>query len=142
MEDWIAGWEDANPDQIASAYAEDAVVEVVPFGTTVRSPDAIRDYFNAYFGAFEAPTARITKVLATIDQAAAEWTFQGQYTGQLPGLPPGDGQPVSIRGVNIMEVRDDAITVERVYTDLSTFLGQLGVDGVVPGTPPAATPAG
>lgn len=137
---WVSGWEAGDADQIASAYGEGAVVEVVPFGTTVRGQDAIRQYYTAYFGAFEAPDSRITAIFATSDRAAVEWTFHGQYTGQLPGLPPGDGQPVSVRGVNIMELGDGAITVERIYTDLAGLLGQLGLDLSLPGTPAAATP--
>ena len=140
LQEWRAGWESANPDQIAAAYAEDAVVEVMPFTITLTGQQAIRDYFTAYFGAFTEPSPRITLVFATPDHAAAEWTFQGQYSGQLQGLPPGAGQPVSIRGANIMALRGDQIVDEHIYTDLAAILGQLGLIPPPSGTPAGATP--
>ncbi len=139
LKDWAAGWDSANPEQIASAYAEDATVEVVPFNITLPGRQAILDYFTAYFDAFTQSVPRITLVFATTDQAAAEWTFQGQYTGQLQGLPPGAGQPVSFRGANIMTLRGDQIVEEHIYTDLAMFLAQLGMLPGVSGTP-VATP--
>jgi steroid delta-isomerase-like uncharacterized protein len=140
LQEWVAGWESANPDQLVSAYAGDAVVEVVPFNITLPGRQAILDYFTAYFGAFAEPNPRITLVFATAEQAAAEWMFQGQYTGQLQGLPPGEGQPVTIRGANIMTLRDDQIMEEHIYTDLAAILGQLGLLPMFPGTPASATP--
>ncbi len=142
LEIWVSGWEAADPTQLAQAYAEDAVVEVVPFNTTLPGQGAIQQYFTAYFGAFADPNPTITLVFATEEHAAAEWTFEGQYTGQLPGLPPGEGQPVSVRGANIMTLRDGAIVEERIYTDLAGLLGQLGLGAAAPGTPASATPAG
>jgi steroid delta-isomerase-like uncharacterized protein len=140
LQEWNAGWESTNPEQIAAAYAEDAVVEVVPFNITLPGRQAILDYFTAYFDAFTEPNPRFTLAFATTDNAAAEWTFQGQYTGQLQGLPLGEGQPVSIRGVNILTLRDDQIVEEHIYTDLAAILGQLGLLPAAPGTPAVATP--
>jgi steroid delta-isomerase-like uncharacterized protein len=140
LEDWVAGWERADPDQLVSAYAEDAVVEVVPFNITLPGRETILDYFTAYFSAFAEPNPRITLIFSTADQAAAEWTFEGQYTGQLQGLPPGEGQQVSIRGANVMTLRDDQIVEEHIYTDLGAILGQLGLLPEPPGTPASATP--
>lgn len=75
---WVSGWEAGDADQIASAYGEGAVVEVVPFGTAVRGQDAIQQYYTAYFRAFEALDSRITAIFATPDRSAVEWTFHGQ----------------------------------------------------------------
>jgi hypothetical protein len=84
------------------------------------------------------PSPRFTLAFATTDNAAAEWTFQGQYTGQLQGLPLGEGQPVSIRGVNVLTLlRDDQIVEEHIYMDLAAILGQLGLLPAAPGTPAA-----
>jgi steroid delta-isomerase-like uncharacterized protein len=122
LEIWVSGWEAADPDQLAQAYAEDAMVEVVPFNTTLPGQGAIQQYFTAYFGAFAEPDPKITLVFATEEHAAAEWTFEGQYTGQLPGLPPGEGRSVSVRGANIMTLHDGAIVEEHIYTDLAGCL--------------------
>ena len=55
LQEWVAGWEAADPDRIAGAYAEDAVVEVVPFATTLPGRDAIRLYYVAYWGVTPSP---------------------------------------------------------------------------------------
>lgn len=140
LQDWAAGWDSVDPGQISSAYAEDAVLEVVPFNLTLPGRQTIQDYFTAYFGAFAEPNPGINLIFATADQAAAEWTFQGQYTGQLRDLPTGQGQHIDIRGANIMVLRDDQIVEERIYTDLAAVLGQLGLLPPLPATPAGATP--
>ena len=144
LQDWVAGWEAADADRIAGSYAEDALVEVVAFNITLRGLDEIRGFFTAYFAAFAEPNPTITAVFATADRAAAEWSFEGQYTGQLVGLPPGTGQPVSVRGANVMTLTGDRIAEERIYNDLAGILVQLGIAAApgAAGTPAAATPEG
>lgn len=143
LQGWVEGWQNIDPAQIASAYAEGAVVEIVPFGTVLVGPNEIEEYFTEYFAAFRAPAATITTAFATEDRAGAEWIFQGQYTGQLPGLPPGEGQPVSAQGASIMVLAEGQIVEERIYSDLAGLLSQIGFGPLVPdGTPSVATPAG
>lgn len=143
LEAWAAGWEAQDPAQIASAYAEDAVVRVMAFGTVLEGVAAIEEYFTAYFGAFEASTATIITVFATEEQGGAEWLFEGQYTGHLPDLPAGEGQPVVVRGASILTLDDGQIVQENIYTDLAGLLAQIGVvELTLPGVSPPATPAG
>ncbi|CAA9537639.1 MAG: hypothetical protein AVDCRST_MAG73-1573 [uncultured Thermomicrobiales bacterium] len=139
LQDWVTGWETADTDRLASTYAEDAVVEVVPLATTLPGREAIRQYYASYFAAFTESIPRITTVFATAERAAAEWSFQGRYTGQFPGFPPGEGQPISVRGANIITLRDGQITAEHQYFDVAGLLAQLGIGASVPGTPAAST---
>lgn len=64
---------------------------------------------------------------ATADRIVWEWTFHGTYTGEFPGLPPGEGQPVSVSGVTIFELRDGLIAREVFYDDFFAFLEQLAL---------------
>lgn len=134
LEAWVTGWEAQDPAQIVSVYTEEAIVEVVPFGIVLNGVAAIEEYFTSYFGAFDASTATINTVFATADHAGAEWTFFGEYTGALPGLPAGEGQPITARGANIMNLEDGRVAAERIYTDVAGLLIQIG--------PAAATPVG
>lgn len=143
LEAWAAGWEAQDPAQIASAYAEDAAVWVVPFDTVLEGVAAIEDYFTTYFGAFAEATATIGTVFATEEQGAAEWFFEGRYIGQLAGLPMGEGQPVAVRGANILTLDNGRIVQEAIYTDLAALLVQIGViESTVPGVEAPATPVG
>ncbi len=91
---------------------------------------------EALFAAFSDATARMPSVLVAGDRAAAEWTFEGRYTGQIPGLPPGTGQPVSFRGVSVLELAGGAIQRNTRYFDLFGLLVQTGA------IPPAVAPGG
>jgi hypothetical protein len=54
--------------------------------------------------------------------AAIEYVVTGTYTGQFPGLPPGGGQPFTIRAVSILELDRSTIRAEREYYDVYAFL--------------------
>ena len=132
--EWVAGWEALDAGRNVAPYAEDGVLVAVPTAETVRGREAIRANIEALFAAFSDATARMPSVLVAGDRAAAEWTFEGRYTGQIPGLPPGTGQPVSFRGVSVLELAGGAIQRNTRYFDLFGLLMQTGA------IPPAAAP--
>ena len=72
------------------------------------------------------------------DQGAVEWVLIGTYEGQLPGLPPGAGQALSVPGASVFEFQDGKIVRETLYFDLYSLLIQTGA---VPPPGAAATPA-
>jgi steroid delta-isomerase-like uncharacterized protein len=133
---FIAAQEARDLDRLLALHAEDAVVEEVPTGVVYAGRDAIRGYFETFYAAFPDATMHYTNAFAAEAWAGAEWTFSGTYTGQLPDLPPGAGQPLTIRGVDIVAFAGDRVRGGRVYYDLYGFLVQLGV---LP-PPAAATP--
>ncbi len=142
LQEYVAAWEALDADGIAAAYAEDAVAETVPTGTRLEGRDAIRASLSGLFAVFEDLSVEVVSVFATGSCAAAEWQFTGHYTGQLPGFPPGAGQPVTVCGAEILELADGQIQSEREYYDVYGILVQLGV--VPPagaGTPVASPPA-
>jgi steroid delta-isomerase-like uncharacterized protein len=136
LQEFIAAQEARDLNRLLALHAEDAVVEEVPTGIVYEGRDAIRGYFETFYAAFPDATMRYANVFASDAWAGAEWTFSGTYTGQLPDLPPGDGQPLTIRGVDIIAFAGDQVQGGRVYYDLYGFLVQLGV---LP-PPTAATP--
>ena len=132
--EWVAGWEALDAERHVAPYAEDAILVAVPTGETIHGREAIRANIAGLFAAFSGATARMPSVLVAGDRAAVEWTFEGRYTGQLPGLPPGTGEPVSFRGVSIIELADGSIQRTTRYFDLFGLLVQTGA------IPPAAVP--
>lgn len=125
LDTWIAGWEAGDPAQMASAYAEAAVVEVVPQQQLLSGRAAIEEYYASYFAAFVIGSANVDTAFATEDNAGVEWTFFGEYTGEVAPLPPGTGQLVTIRGANIMTLENGQIVAERVYPDIAGALRQV-----------------
>lgn len=62
------------------------------------------------------------------DRVAWEWTYSGTYTGQFPGAPAGEGQPVVLHGVSVMELNEEGLIVrETLYFDNLLFFTQIGV---------------
>jgi steroid delta-isomerase-like uncharacterized protein len=136
LQAFIAAQEARDLDRLLALHAEDAAVEEVPTGIVYEGREAIREYFEGFYAAFPDATMHYTNALASDAWAAAEWTFSGTYTGQLPDLPPGEGQPLTVRGVDIIVLAGDQVRGGRVYYDLYGFLVQLGI---LP-PPAAATP--
>ena len=140
LQEWFAGWEALDPDRIVTAYAEDGSREDVPTNTTQTGRDAIRAYLAATFGALTNGSSQFVSVVAAGDWVAVEWVLSGTYTGQAPGLPPGTGQSVTLRGVEVLELRDGLIVRDRGYYDLFGLLVQVGVIPA-PTASPVASPA-
>jgi steroid delta-isomerase-like uncharacterized protein len=134
VREFFAAFEALDPDRIVATLAEDAALEEVPTGLVREGRDAFRAYLEEFFAAFSDATLHYADAFAAEAWAAGEWTFSGRYTGQLPDLPSGEGQPLTIRGVDVIAVADGQIRSGREYYDLCSLLAQVGV---LP--PPAAT---
>ena len=142
--DLVEAWNAHDPQRVASFYTEDATVEVGFTGEVVaRGRDQIAEEFVARnLAAIPDWRFETRSGFATADRIVWEWTFTGTYTGQFPGLPPGEGQPVAVSGVTIFELRDGRIARDVFYDDFYGFLEQLGLlPGEGQGTPAAGTPA-
>ena len=129
LADWVTSWE-AQPlraEPIAAAYTEDAVYEEVATGVVRAGQEEILGYLTDFFAAFSDAQAEVETVFVAAAQGAATWTFTGRYTGQLPGFPPGTGQPITFRGASILELAGGAIARETQYFDVYGLLVQLGI---------------
>lgn len=133
--EWAAGWEGLDAARFASGFTEDGVLEAVALGQVVQGRAEIQANAQTLLDAFSEITARMPTIIMAGDQAAAEWTFAGRYTGQLPGLPPGEGQDFSFRGVSIVALEDGLIRHNSRYFDLFGMLVQAGA--AEPPTAPA-----
>ena len=132
-----AAW-NANDDgtALAALFVEDAAFDDVPFGITHRGRAAIAAYAAANFAASSDLAIPTTAGFATDTAAANEWTYSGTYTGQFPGLPPGQGQSYTFRGSHVLDLVGGKIAGVRAYYDLAGLLTQLGLAGA-----PSATPS-
>lgn len=123
---FVAAMDAADPDQLADSYAPNGVLEEVGFGQTFTGRDAIRADEAGFLAGFRDVTIRVTDAFASGDQDAVEWSFAGTYSGQLPGMPAGQGQRVQFRGASLLQFTADGITAHRQYFDAYTILVQLG----------------
>jgi steroid delta-isomerase-like uncharacterized protein len=136
VQEFVAAFEAFDVDRIVATLAEDVVLEEVPVGVVREGRDTFRAYLEGFFAAFSDATLHYTTVFAAEAWAAGEWLFSGRYTGQLPDLPSGTGQQLTIRGADVLALADGQIRSGREYYDLFSLLTQVGV---LP-PPAAATP--
>ena len=110
--------------------------EDVPNGLLIHGPEACAAYYVQQIQATPDLVTHYTGFFAG-NQAVAEWTNNGTYTGQFPGMPPGAGQPVSFRGVDLFTIEGYKLSRITTYYDLSALHTQIGV---TPACDEAATP--
>ncbi len=128
LQEWAAAWsEHDDGTRLAVLYTDDATHEEVPSGTVFSGPRAIGGYAQSHFAAFPDVTLELQSAFVAGDWAAAEFVYAGTYEGTLAGLPPGAGQPFSIRGTAVFELQNDKIQRSASYFDFYGLLLQLGV---------------
>jgi steroid delta-isomerase-like uncharacterized protein len=127
VQEYIEGWESLDLERIVGAFAEDAVVDDVVAGVMRTGQEAIRGHVTATIAAFADLRFQVFSAVAADDVVVLEWALTGRYTGMLPGLQPGEGQPVAVRGVHTLELADGRIRVSREYADRGEMLLQLGL---------------
>lgn len=141
FEEWLAVW-GRDPDRADALYADEAVLEDVTAGAIFSGRDEVKAHVEDEFAALPDHTYELLSAFVAGDRAAAEFRWTATYTGTYPGLPPGTGQALSLRGAVFIELMDGRISREAHYYDAYALLVQLGLLPA-PGAEdaPEATPA-
>ena len=126
LTEWAAAWTAHDADQLLALYAEDGVYEEVPTNTVATGADEIRAYFEGTNATFSDIEATPEAGFRSEGRAALQGVFAGRYTGQLPDLPPGEGQAFSVRFAAVFELEKGKIRRSVDYFDLYSLLVQIG----------------
>ena len=141
LAEWAAAWTAHDPDRMLALYAPDGVYEEVPTNTVARGHDAIRAFLEFNFAVFSDVEVRPEAGFQGGGGAALQAVFAGRYTGQLPGLPAGTGQPFAVRFASVFELDGGLIRHNTDYFDNYDFLAQLGAAPAMTAPPRAAPTA-
>jgi ketosteroid isomerase-like protein len=103
-------------------------------GRTLVGPDGLREYWQGWFSAFSDGQVEVLNCVAADDDrgtVVTEFIGRGTQDGPLVGadgqqVPP-TGRRAEVRFCQVATVRDGQITGLRLYYDMMTMLGQLGV---------------
>lgn len=100
--------------------------ELVATGQIYDGPEQVREYYRTTRTAF--PDQRNENVVLhhADDAVIAEFDLKGTHRGPFLGMEP-TGRSFSCRMTAIFQFDGDRITCERVYFDLATIAGQLGL---------------
>jgi steroid delta-isomerase-like uncharacterized protein len=115
-------------EAIAALYAEGAGLEE-PAGKFMGR-DAVLQYWERFFAAFPDLNGRDEFKAESGDTAINEWSFSGTNSGPMEtpeGTIPATGKQVTIRGCDVLTVRDGLIQSHRAYYDQLAFMTQLGL---------------
>ena len=122
----VDAWNRHDADFIVALYAEGGTYSAPRAGAPLTGK-AIADYAKAVWRAY--PDMSI-EIISTGDTGggliATQWVLHGTNTGPyFDGTPP-TGRTVTLPGASFVQVEDDKIRYERVYTDRQTVAEQLG----------------
>jgi steroid delta-isomerase-like uncharacterized protein len=124
---WATAAATGDASLVMPFYADDAVLEDVPLNLVYQGPAEIEPFLVDFFGNYSDASVTWQSVFSSGDWAAAEVLFEGKYTGQIPGLPAGDWQPLVTRSVHVYDLGEQAIARQSLYFDSYGFLIHLGV---------------
>jgi steroid delta-isomerase-like uncharacterized protein len=108
--------------------------EIVPTGEVFDGEEEVARYFEESRAAFPDQRNELIAMHHAEDSVVVEFNLMGTHRGSLRGLAP-TGREFTCRTLAIFEFEGDGIVCERVYFDLLTILGQLGIVGQSPVSP-------
>ncbi len=104
--------------------------ELIATGEVYDGEDAVRGYYARTRAAFGDQRNELLALHHTDDGVIAEFDLLGTHTGPFLGHEP-TGREFRCRMIALFLFAGERITCERVYFDVSTVLGQLGLIGLL-----------
>lgn len=102
----------------------------VATGETFHGPEGMKRFERGWIQAFSDAGTEIVGLYGGDDFAVVEFIGRGTHDGPLasPGgeIPPTGGR-IETRFCEVFEARDGRLVRGRIYFDLATLLGQLGL---------------
>jgi steroid delta-isomerase-like uncharacterized protein len=125
--DYNDAWNARDVDRIVSFWADDGVMDDVPFGNAVVGIDAVRKGVEEWLTAFPDMLSEQEGRSISIDDAVAyEWRLSATNEGSYDGRPA-TGKRIEYRGIAVLEVNADGKIVRHTdYRDTYTILRQMG----------------
>ena len=106
--------------------------ELIATGEVYDGEQEVRGYFAASRTAFPDQRNELRALYHSDDAVIVEFDLLGTHRGPLRGILP-TGREFRCRMAAVFVFDDDRIVCERVYYDVATILGQLGLAPALPG---------
>lgn len=132
---YIEALQQRDSDKMDTFRSKDFIRDLVAGDAFHDSPSSnqdTREFWSAWFTAFEDMDYEVTRTIATKEIVVLEWVFTGTHSGTLDPavfnkeIAP-TGNTIKLRGVSIYEIAHKFITSETLYIDMATLWVELGV---------------
>jgi len=100
--------------------------EIIPTGDVHDGEEEVARYFEETRAAFPDQRNELVALHHADDAVIVEFDLKGTHEGPLRGIPP-TGRAFTCRTVAFFVFEEDRLVCERVYFDVATILGQLGL---------------
>ena len=115
-----------DPDRMAAHWSEEGVDDLVPLAV-LRGREEIAGFFRELLVALPDSELTVQRVVADDRHAVVEWRLAGTFSGgAFQGIDP-TGRHIELRGLDLLEIEDDAILRNTAYYDGAAFARQLGM---------------
>ncbi len=129
VHDYLATWEDADPDAVTDVLADDFVYthEDMSGTETELGVEGFQDPMAGYFEALADPGHEIHDLVAEGDTAIVRLTYSGVHEGEMFGVEP-TGNHIAVEEYITFHIEDGAIASLHSLADDLSLLRQLGLD--------------
>ena len=103
---------DGDTDRFVELFTDDAELQSLTEHEPLRGHDGARAFWDGYRSAFGEIRSKFDRVIQGDRTVVLEWHSDGTLA---------DGQPISYRGVSILELSEDRVQRFRTYYDSAPF---------------------
>jgi steroid delta-isomerase-like uncharacterized protein len=115
-----------NMDAIDELVSPDFIEhEVVPPGAPTGI-EGLKWWVRAFRDAFPDLKSEVGVMLVDGELVAGQLTFTGTHRGDFMGIPA-TGMPISMKGIDIVRIRDGRAVEHWGVTDMMTLMQQIGM---------------
>lgn len=100
--------------------------EIIATGEVYDGEQEVAEYFRITRTAFPDQRNELIALHHGDDCVVAEFDLRGTHQGELRGIPP-TGREFTCRCLALFLFEEDRLVCERVYFDVLTIMGQLGL---------------
>ena len=119
-ESYAAAWSSQDPQQFASFYAENGLLQVND-GEPSVGRDAVKETALSFMSAFPDMVVKLVELRRVDDQVQFHWHWTGTNTG-----PGGNGNAVDLRGYEQWTLDDDGLILKSLgHYDETEYQRQL-----------------
>lgn len=129
VQEYLAAWDDDEPDAITALLAEDfSTTYTDATGTDVQlDVDGFEDLVAGYFEAFSEFATEVHEMVAEDNWVMTRITYSGVHDGEFLGVPA-TGNHVEVEEFFSFRIEDGDITEMHYLGDNLDLLRQLGVE--------------